>query len=365
MLSRMYAFGSNSAGQLGVGHQDDTAEVQRCQFKRLHDSEEVAAPEVKQIAAGGNHTLLLTGSGQIWAAGSNSDGRCISDIREGSLKSFHQVETFAESHNSFQGVTNIAATWEASIIVLDERWVLTCGTGTKGELGQGHAVTTSAKLTQIWDCTRLSLQTKIAKVVVGLNHAVILTSGGDLFGWGSSRKGQLGEALMGDKVVWTPTKILVPFKVSNIGAGRDFTVLTSTDQTGILLFGDNRHFPDITDFPPENEGAVLQCGWSNIYFHHCPALHAIGRNDRGQLPPRNLPPLRLFAAGSEHCLACTDTDDIVAWGWGEHGNCGVPANNRGNVAGDISVVDLARDPGEGIEYVAAGCATSFVVMSKA
>jgi protein ATS1 len=324
----------------------------------------VLISEVKQIAAGGNHTLLLTGNGQIWAAGNNSDGRCISKVGEGVLKSFHQVEIIREGLNAFQGVTHIAATWEASIIVLDERWVLTCGTGNKGELGQGHEVTASAKLTQMLDCTCLSSETKIEKVVAGVHHAVLLTSGGDVFGWGNSRKGQLGEALMGDKMVWTPTKIPVPFKVSNIGAGRDFTVLTSTERLGLLLLGDNRHFPDITDVSPERDRVALHCGWSSIYSHHCSALRGIGRNNKGQLPPRDLPPLRLFAAGSEHCIACTDADDIVAWGWGEHGNCGVPVDERGIVADNINVVQFARELGERVEYVAAGCATSFVVTSK-
>ena len=36
-------------------------------------------------------------------------------------------------------------------------------------------------------------------------------------------------------------------------------------------------------------------------------------------------------AGSEHCLCLTEGGDVFAWGWNEHGNCGVGEGRVENV----------------------------------
>jgi len=63
---RVFAFGSNKHGQLGIGSFND--EFQPQVIGRLHD-------RVTQAACGTDHTLLLTGSGQVYSFGNNSHGQ--------------------------------------------------------------------------------------------------------------------------------------------------------------------------------------------------------------------------------------------------------------------------------------------------
>ena len=76
-----------------------------------------------------------------------------------------------------------------------------------------------------------------------------------------------------------------------------------------------------------------------------------------------------FMAGSEHAVAVlSDKKTIVSCGWGEHGNCGPDTDERGNVKGRLSQiqlpVDVLQDDKVTVIRVAAGCATSWIVVSS-
>lgn len=98
---------------------------------------------------------------------------------------------------------------------------------------------------------------------------------------------------------------------------------------------------------------------------------AWGRDDRGQLPPGDLrggASLKKIAVGSEHGLALLGGDDdertVVAFGWGEHGNCGTEIDERGNVRGRYNVVDIPfQGEKERVIGIAGGCATSWIITS--
>jgi hypothetical protein len=110
-------------------------------------------------------------------------------------------------------------------------------------------------------------------------------------------------------------------------------------------------------------------GWTSVHVLKGPAsqgrVESVGKNNHGQFAPENLPPLRALAAGSEHCVAITKDNQVVAWGWGEHGNCGEKIDERGNVSRRWNVISLPDiDGGFGVKSVAAGCATTFVVFGR-
>ena len=86
---------------------------------------------------------------------------------------------------------------------------------------------------------------------------------------------------------------------------------------------------------------------------------SFGRNDHGQLPPFGLPPIEAMSAGSEHCLALTKTGKVLAWGWGEHGNCGKHTDSDGDVKGRWNEIELPHS--QKVTAVYAGCATSFIL----
>lgn len=355
MPFRILALGSNSSGQLGIGDSADTSEPQLC----LIDGSEMgeADKQVAKIVGGGNHTLVLSSEGRLWAAGKNDDGRCVLPRVTKNLEAFQHVES--------GGVfTDVAATWEASVIVVGKRHVFTCGSGSKGELGQGRDTLKSPTPRRVaMDDVSLEGDAEVVDVVAGVNHALFLASTGELYGWGTSRKGQLGAQLREDKIVWKPRKIDVPFSVRQAVAGRDFTYVVGHDKQHLLL-GDAKHFSDTPNVSVESCADNLICGWSNIYYHSAADLRGFGRNDRGQLPPKVLPPVKHFVAGSEHCVAATENGKVLSWGWGEHGNCGTPVDAKGNVMDRYNIIPLDVRSDETIGGVFAGCATTFIVLRQ-
>lgn len=356
MPFRILALGSNGSGQLGIGHSNDTSDVEQCMF----DGSEKAGEdeEVARIVGGGNHTLVLTLKGQVWAAGRNDDGRCGLSTTTEKLATFQRIDTVGL-------VTQVAATWEASMFVIDKRVVLSCGTGLKAELGQGPEVTKSPVLKQVGRCDEAWIAgAEVIDIVASVNHILVLTSNSEVFGWGASRKGQLGDQMKSDKVVWIPRKIKIPFSVRKIAAGHDFSYIVGRNNEQLLL-GDAKHFAGGMTLPLGKDEGALISGWSNIYYHSPSGVYGVGRNDRGQLCPPNSPPLKHFCAGSEHCVACTHDDKVVAWGWGEHGNCGRPAHDeRGNMIDTYSSIPVSLQSGETVSDVAAGCATTFIVLHR-
>lgn len=87
----------------------------------------------------------------------------------------------------------------------------------------------------------------------------------------------------------------------------------------------------------------------------------MGRNDHGQLGPPDLTNICEIAIGSEHVVAIDASGNALAWGWGEHGNCG-PGTNGGDVKDRWNVIVSSQYLPENskIITVGAGCATSWI-----
>ena len=373
----LYAFGSNGSGQLGVGHTEDLPLPTKCFF--AHDRDEQSAGEklesggeVVAISAGGNHTLVRFASGAVYATGSNASGRCAHGLgvvekeKEGGLLRFSRVVVVDEEDRESGGkrrvdrFSAVAATWEASFLVDAETGtVYSVGAGAKGELGLGSAVTEAAVPMRIPDFPPAG--TKVVALSSSGWHTVAVLSNGEVYGWGGARKGQLGKAGIQSKIRWSPTKIEdVGFPARQVACGREFTVVAGAPADGpIVILGSDKW--DIQSAAPESlKGyATVSASWHGISVHNSDgSLLSWGRNDRGQLPPSDPLKLSRLAIGSEHVVAVTESMELVACGWGEHGNCGPTTDAQGNVKGQWAVIPFED---ESIVKVGAGCATSWVV----
>lgn len=374
---KLLALGSNGSGQLGVGHQDDISSPQLCVFDHASFQALETNDRITKIVAGGNHTLILFSSGAVFAAGSNEFGQCglPSSISQTSI--YRRVKPHSKTSSREEQVVlfeDISATWEASFFTSGDH-IYVRGQGMKGELGLGENVKQTDEengvivLSEEFDCS-----SRIEDIKSGMSHTIVLTADGELIGWGAGRKGQLGEESKPKRIVWKPQRISMPLQAAKIAVGRDFTFVTGEEDRWHWLLGDpkyeSEYLPDLKHFViTSGDGTYdLTASWSNIYAltHSDHQLKGWGRNDRGQLPPKHLPKLRAVAAGSEHCIGLTMDGDVVAWGWGEHGNCGPDTDAHANVAGgrwNALLVPLSDT--EEVVGVGAGCATSFIVVSEA
>ncbi|KAL1957314.1 hypothetical protein VTO42DRAFT_6103 [Malbranchea cinnamomea] len=393
----LYAFGSNGSGQLGVGHAEDLSLPTKCLFAHDDVSERDQAPPVpeesrkcethvdigataataaaaaaeddyvRSICAGGNHTLVLLTSGTVYAAGSNGGGRCAHDpATVDKLLRFSRVVVSDDGSSRGRLVDRfsaVSATWEASFLVDAEgARVYAVGSGSKGELGLGQKITETATPVRIPHFPPAG--TKIVATASSGWHTVAVLSNGEVYGWGSARKGQLGKHGIQDKIYWSPTKIEdVPFPANQVACGREFTAITGDPVDGKIIILGSDKWAVQSAAPRSVPGySRLFASWHNIYVHkEDGSLLSWGRNDRGQLPPSDTPKLSKAAVGSEHVIAVTESAELVACGWGEHGNCGPTTDAQGNVTGCWANIPLEVDKGKKIIAVGAGCATSWVV----
>lgn len=358
----LFAFGSNGKGQLGIGTTDDQDRPQRCMFEC--DNNQSPGNPVR-ITAGGNHTLVLFDSGRLFSAGSNDNGQAGPKARLSSTSVSAGLDTvFAEVivPSRSQKVKLCSATWEASIIVTLEDDVYTFGSGPNGELG--------TRVEQTYHPQKLldfpPFDTNVVDIASGVRHTVVVLSNGEIYGWGNGRKGQLGQR--DDKIIWTPQKIEdLSFRAKEVTCGREFTyIVGNPSKLEHLVLGSDK-WNVVADAPlacslPSFERKMLGSSWCGInILDTAGKIISWGRNDRGQLAPKNIPDIEKMAVGSEHTIALTKDGKVLAWGWGEHGNCG-PSTEH-NSSDELKWQCILLKPPVSKDKViglGAGCATSFI-----
>lgn len=372
----IFALGSNGSGQLGVGHQDDTSTSTKSAFSSPTASLPSPRAPVARVAAGGNHTLLLTRDGQVFTAGQNESGARGQPLRREDLQgndfSRLVINELGPDNDDLGEVSLIAATWEASLVVQkDGRGKNTrlhsLGTGSRGELGLGLSGTVSRPSA----CMLKNFppgSTEIVDIHACMDHIVAVLSNGDAYAWGNCRKGQAGEP---KEVVLSPRKIEgLDFHVVRAVCTKETSVLFGAPGSGrMAVLGSDKW--SLRSSAPERVPAWKDVGasWGGIYIlTEENGIVAWGRNDHGQLPPASLPPVDMMAVGSEHVVARTVDGNVVAWGWGEHGNCGkeeesVDIKGKGyNIIASMSSQEFPA--GSVLESIGAGCATSFICVTS-
>ena len=356
----IYSIGSNGSGQLGIGHKEDVSVPKPALFADGYPD------QVTAVKAGGNHTLMLS-SGRLYVAGDATSGACglVSDHNT-SNHLFWQLRPDNEDASLTKHVTIrlFAASWEASFMVQQDEngratKVYSFGTGNKGELGVGELLFRSSQAQLIKAFPPSDLE--VVDLAASVHHVVAVLSNGEVYGWGSGRKGQLGEP---DGMVYSPRKICgIDFKVTRAVCGREFTYLLGEPVDGkhIILGSDKWNVRSSAPLAVPGWKDV-GTSWGSVFVLQKDGnLLSWGRDDHGQLAPSGLPDLSQIAVGSEHVVCLTSEGDVVAWGWGEHGNCG-PGTVNGDIRGRWNTIASAKylPPTSKILAIGAGCATSWI-----
>ena len=344
-MSRLYAFGSNGSGQLGIGTTEDTSSPQRC----LCEDTNVLPGQISRIVAGGNHTLALLEHGEVYSPRASWYGG-----RDGHYDSKYVFQNRLPLSSLTYKLCS--ALWEASVIVDEEDNVFSHGKGSKGELGTG------AVEQPFWQKVPISPPEGniIVDLASGVGHTVVVLSNGEAYGWGNGRKGQIGEPA---EIVKSPRKIQnLDFPVKRAVCGREFTCFVGEATEGrYAVLGSNKW--NVKSDAPSAVPNWTEVGasWGSIFVLKADgSIVSWGRNDHGQLAPRGLPNIKRMAVGSEHVLALANAGTVLSWGWGEHGNCGPDTDEAGDVKDTWNEILVQNESHAEIVGVSAGCATSFV-----
>ena len=116
----VFACGANSYGQLGIGN-----------FDNKNNFVEVSNPNdlVKQVIAGGYHTMIITENGRVSACGNNSYGQL-------GIGNFDMMNTFTQVPPLPGGkVAKQVITGDMHTMILTEDMLFACGRNSNGQLG--------------------------------------------------------------------------------------------------------------------------------------------------------------------------------------------------------------------------------------
>ena len=164
----IWAWGANTAGQLGLGHLQDQITPVRVPHKR----------KMIAVTAGASHSLAIDAEHQVWAWGSNQHGQ-LGDLRD-------PYRTEPSKVALPEPVLQIAAGLYVSYALGRSGQAYAWGWNAKGQLGQAN---TSA-LTGVQQITHLP---PLKLLAAGQGH-VLVSDGSKVWGWGDNRNGQLGDA---------------------------------------------------------------------------------------------------------------------------------------------------------------------------
>lgn len=361
---RLYAFGSNGEGQLGLGYTSDKVLTpSEIHFKSSPFGSGAELHAVCKICGGGNHTLILMDNRKIWAAGSNQHFELF----------FEMPDRHIEFTQTYENVDLCAATWESACVITNAAQsgappqVYTHGRQSHGELGRADIQPSleDGALVCRTNHQIINLPSSVVDLAAGMYHYVAVLENGQVWGWGRANKGQLGPVNdPNQKTFDEPTRIDIPFIARRVTCGQNFTYIVGDPSTGEhIILGNDRH--GIQNKPETIMGwKEVGATWNAIFvLFDDGSLVAWGKSNLWQLVPPGLPKLDQIAVGSDHILAITKDDQrLVSWGWAEHGNCGNTTSltlNKGYVTGQWN--DLTEQAKGEVTKLGAGYSTSFVL----
>ncbi|XP_014467816.1 PREDICTED: X-linked retinitis pigmentosa GTPase regulator [Dinoponera quadriceps] len=255
---RLFVFGSNDWGQLGLGHKNHISKpscVKRGQkifacgsnqegqlgreSSAIGDSSSspiliydcgLAGPRVLQVAAGSHHSMALTSDGGVIAWGSNLEGQL-------GLPGISGLVTKPTKVPIPEPVKEISAGYYHSAFLTESGLVYVCGESESGKLGIDVNFSTQVAPKQ------MQLPAPALHVACGGHHTLVLAANGNIYCSGSNANGQLG---MGTNVNEVHTPKLLPRgalqdeTIVKVACGESHSAIL-TESGKLFTCGDGRH----------------------------------------------------------------------------------------------------------------------------
>ncbi|XP_023561929.1 X-linked retinitis pigmentosa GTPase regulator isoform X4 [Octodon degus] len=283
--NKLYVFGSNNWGQLGLGSKS-TVKKPTC-VKALKSE------KVQLAACGRNHTLVLTEVGNVYAAGGNNEGQLgLGDTEE--RDTFHHISFFTSEHH----IKQLSAGSNTSAALSEDGRLFMWGDNSEGQIGLNDVINVCVP-------HQLDIGKPISWISCGYYHSAFITIDGELYTFGEPESGKLGlpeELLINHR---TPQLVAgIPEKVIQVACGGGHTAVLT--EKAVYTFG---------------LGQFGQLGLGTFIFETSePKVIEQIKNQK----------VTYISCGENHTALITDIGLIYTFGDGRHGKLGPGLENFAN-----------------------------------
>ncbi|XP_012585726.1 PREDICTED: X-linked retinitis pigmentosa GTPase regulator [Condylura cristata] len=282
---KLYMFGSNNWGQLGLGSKS-TVSKPTC-VKALKPEKVLFA------ACGRNHTIILTEGGRVYAAGGNDEGQLgLGDTEE--RNTFQQIRFFTSQCK----IKQLAAGSNTSAALTEDGELFMWGDNSEGQIGLSD-------LSNVCVPHQVSVGKPISWISCGYYHSAFVTTEGELYTFGEPDGGKLGlpkELLINHG---TPQQVsAICEKVIQVACGGAHTVVLS--EKAVYSFG---------------LGQFGQLGLGTFIFE-TPEPKVVDHVKDQKI--------RYISCGENHTALITDMGRLYTFGDGRHGKLGLGLENFTN-----------------------------------
>ncbi|MGL4987384.1 MAG: leucine-rich repeat protein, partial [Treponemataceae bacterium] len=307
---KVYSWGKGDLGELGHGVIESNKNPRVIEKTSTGSS----LPPIQFISAGRNHSLALTEDGKIYAWGSNGNKQIGLDTSDNVLVPTLITKTSNPSV-SLPRIKTVVAAYKHSFAITTDGQLYAWGNTDKGVLGNGQ---TSGYL-HTPTLIPLNLNgEKIMSIATGYMHTIALTEGGNVYTWGDNSSGQIGNNTSGDTAVTSPYRIASLTNVKAVAAGSMHS-LALTNDGSVYVWGAN------------GNGQIGVTG-----THH--------------VPQKVLDSVKTIGAGVHNTFAITTNDTLYAWGQNASGEVGND-NSPTNATTPASVLNNIKSIGTGYHTV--------------
>uniref|UniRef100_A0A8C2MLF0 X-linked retinitis pigmentosa GTPase regulator n=1 Tax=Cricetulus griseus TaxID=10029 RepID=A0A8C2MLF0_CRIGR len=283
--NKLYMFGSNNWGQLGLGSKSAISKP-TC-IKALKPE------KVKLAACGRNHTLVSTDKGSVYAAGGNNEGQLgLGDTDD--RDTFHQIGFFTPKDN----IKQLSAGANTSAALTEDGKLFMWGDNSEGQIGLKNK-------SNVCIPHEVTVGKPISWISCGYYHSAFVTVDGELYTFGEPENGKLGlpnQLLINHR---SPQRVLgIPEKVIQVACGGGHTVVL-TDKV-VYAFG---------------LGQFGQLGLGTFLFETSEPKVIERIKDQK---------ISYISCGENHTALMTDIGLMYTFGDGRHGKLGLGMENFTN-----------------------------------
>ena len=199
--ANVFAWGDESLGQLGNGENlsttSQTTPVQVCAENQMAPCSAFLG-SIQAIAAGGDFSVALDGSGNVWTWGSNSAGQLgdgTNTLRNVPGKVCAAGQS-ASCSAFLSGIVAVTAGFSYAMALDSAGNVWAWGNNTYGQLGNGTLTDSKVPVQVCAPGTSSGCSTflsNVAQIGGGRFHSLAIRGDGTLWGWGDNENGEVGD----------------------------------------------------------------------------------------------------------------------------------------------------------------------------